>query len=60
MNIKFEDLQTMVRELTETFWGASSAQSGLSSTAFNKVGPEGDSQGEDIPVDKNEDKNSKR
>ena len=54
MNIKLEDLQTMVRELTETHWGASSAQSGLSSSAFDKVGPEGASQGGSIPVDKND------
>ena len=54
MNIKLDDLQTMVRELTETYFGTSSAQSGLSSTAFNKVGPEGESQGRDIPVDKND------
>ena len=50
MNIKLDDLQTMVRELTETYFGTSSAQSGLSSTAFNKVGPEGESQGGDIPL----------
>ena len=54
MYIKFEDLQTMVRELTETHWGASSAQSGLSSSAFDNVGPEGASQGGSIPVDKND------
>jgi len=51
MNIKLDDLQTMVKELTETYFGTSSTQSGLSSTAFNKVGPADKSGPSDIPFD---------
>ena len=53
MNIKLDDLQTMVKELTETYFGASSAQSSLAGADINlNKGKEKVTEPSEIPVDK--------
>ena len=53
MNIKLGDLKTMVKELTETYFGASSAQSSLAGADINlNKGTEKVTEPSEIPVDK--------